>query len=241
MELKFLGRGAGFNILEGNTSAYFIDSGELFLIDCGEDSFGKLLKRDILTSVSAINVIITHTHSDHVGSLGNLILYSYYTLKIPVKIICSNKGDYIKNDIIKLLDIFGCASEMYSITYNEEYDNKYKTFNSFSFEKTYHGDILSCFSVVFLTNDGIVYYSGDSASDFFIKYAIESNSRIDKMYVDVTSDELSSKVHLNINKLHEVVPKDWRNKIYCMHFNNQECLNKAIEFGFNVAEVEKND
>ena len=36
MDLKFLGRGSAFNVLEGNTSCYFIEKDELFLIDCGE-------------------------------------------------------------------------------------------------------------------------------------------------------------------------------------------------------------
>ncbi len=43
MELTFLGRGAAFNPKEGNNSAYFIEKDELFLIDCGERIFDKLI------------------------------------------------------------------------------------------------------------------------------------------------------------------------------------------------------
>ena len=28
-----------------------------------------------------------------------------------------------------------------------------------------------------------------------------------------------------------------RKKVYCMHFNNDECIDMAHEFGFNVVEV----
>ena len=71
MELKFLGRGAAFNPKEGNNSAYFIENNQLFLIDCGENIFERLVENGLLESVESINLMITHTHSDHVGSLGS--------------------------------------------------------------------------------------------------------------------------------------------------------------------------
>ena len=91
MELLFLGRGSAFNISEGNNSAYFIDKNELFLIDCGESIFERIIERNLLDSVSCVNVMITHTHSDHVGSIGSLIMYCYYVLKMGVNIIISQK------------------------------------------------------------------------------------------------------------------------------------------------------
>lgn len=38
-KLKFLGRGSGYNVKEGNTSAYIIKNNSLLLIDCGNDIF----------------------------------------------------------------------------------------------------------------------------------------------------------------------------------------------------------
>jgi len=87
MELKFLGRGAAFNPKEGNTSAYFIENNQLFLIDCGESVFERLIELDLLNNIESINLMITHTHSDHIGSLGSLVMYAYYTLKRPLNII----------------------------------------------------------------------------------------------------------------------------------------------------------
>ena len=82
MVLNFLGRGSAFNINEGNTSAYFYSNGELFLIDCGESVFEKIIRNYLLDNIKAINILITHTHGDHVGSLGSLILYCFYNLDI---------------------------------------------------------------------------------------------------------------------------------------------------------------
>ena len=87
MEINFLGRGSAFNPKEGNNAGYFIQNNELFLIDVGEDVFAKLIEFNILENIKKINVMITHTHSDHIGSLGSLVAYSYYVLNEPVNII----------------------------------------------------------------------------------------------------------------------------------------------------------
>ena len=97
MELNFLGRGSAFNPKEGNTSAYFIENNELFLIDCGEDIFERIIKNNVLKDIEKINALITHTHSDHIGSLGSLIMYSYYIIKKKVNIILPSNAKYIEN------------------------------------------------------------------------------------------------------------------------------------------------
>ena len=94
MELKFLGRGSAFNVKEGNTSAFFYSNGELFLIDCGESVFERVVNNYLLDNIKAINILITHTHGDHVGSLGSLILYCYHNLDIKVNIILPSKHKY---------------------------------------------------------------------------------------------------------------------------------------------------
>lgn len=77
MDLLFLGRGSAFNSKEGCTAAYFIEGRRLFLIDCGGSVFGALQQSGILEQVDNATIFITHTHSDHIGSLGVLIDYFY--------------------------------------------------------------------------------------------------------------------------------------------------------------------
>lgn len=97
MELKFLGRGAGFNPKEGNTSAYFIENNELFLIDCGNSVFERLIKMDILKNVDSINLMITHTHSDHIGSIGILVSYLFCELHKQLNIILPYNAKHLPN------------------------------------------------------------------------------------------------------------------------------------------------
>ena len=231
MDLTFLGRGSAFNTLEVNTSAYFIDRNELFLIDCGESVFRELKERNILNDVSCVNVFITHTHSDHIGSIGSLIMYCYYVLKIGVNIIVSKDSLYT-DDITLLVRIFGCTSDMYRVTYVEDY-NDYDLFNSVKYVRTNHVSQISSYGILFNTDDGIVYYSGDIADLDSVFDLINGDLVIDKIYVDVTSKE-SSGYHVFIGDLDKLIPSNLKSKVYCMHINNNKCIDMAKGYGFNV-------
>lgn len=233
MDLIFLGRGSAFNTSEGNNSAYFIDKNELFLIDCGESIFERIIERNLLYDISCVNVMISHTHSDHVGSIGSLIMYCYYVLKIGVNIIVSRDSLY-NDDIVDLARIFGCTPDMYRIVYVEDYNNKYTLFNSVKYVKTNHVLQISSYGILFNTDNGIVYYSGDTSDLDNIFDLINSGVVIDKIYVDTTSVDAVNNVHVYIGNLYELIPIDLRNKVYCMHVNDKKCIDMAIEFGFNV-------
>ncbi len=46
----------------------------------------------------------------------------------------------------------------------------------------------------------------------------------------------------NANIIYSKVTKyndDIKNKVYCMHLNNESCIEKAKELGFNVVETKK--
>ena len=161
MELKFLGRGSAFNVKEGNTAAYFVDDDQLFLIDCGEDVFAKLKQKSLLGRVRAVNLMITHTHSDHIGSLGSLVTYLYLVLHRPLKIILPDNDEYVKT-IEQILQGFGCTEEMYDLVHDTQYDEKFKSFSGVRYVKTWHCAELMSFGLIFTTKDGLVYYSGDT-------------------------------------------------------------------------------
>lgn len=71
--LKFIGIGSAFNTDLGNTSAYIKKEDRMLLIDCGGTVFHELQKQKLLEGVNQIYMIITHTHPDHVGSVGEVI------------------------------------------------------------------------------------------------------------------------------------------------------------------------
>lgn len=236
MELLFLGRGSAFNSYEGNTSAYFIDKNELFLIDCGESIFERIMEKQLLDNINCINIMITHTHSDHVGSIGSLIMYCYYVINKKVNIIISKNCLY-KKDLIDLIRIFGCTKEMYRVIDETQFDNKYKLFNNIRFIKTEHVSQIPSYGILFDTENGLIYYSGDTKELNNISNIISSTKTIDKIYIDTTSTNITNNVHVYIGDLNNLIPDYLKNKIYCMHVNDEKCMEMAIEYGFNIVKV----
>lgn len=209
MELNFLGKGAAFNPKEGNTSAFFIDNNELFLIDCGESIFKEIIENNILNNIEKINIIVP-----------------------------KGKKEYISN-LLSIINLFGCSKDMYNTKYDIEYSNKYNVFQNISFVTTKHVDNLECFSIVFNTKDGIIFYSGDTKEINPLIKIINSNQKIDKIYIDTTNDNYPNNVHLNIEIIHNNIPFELKNKVYCMHINNYECIKLIEKYGFNIVKIYK--
>ena len=236
MELTFLGRGAGFFPAEGSTASYFLDKGELFLIDSGESVFGALLDKKILDSVSTLNVLITHTHSDHVGSLGSLFLYASAAKNIKTNII-SDENMAFAPQISTLLKIYGLSDRMYQFVNVSEFENRYSQFNKIRYIKTFHCDELKSCAILFETNAGLVFYSGDMKDPAPLIEIIKSGQKIDKLYIDSNNSPNPNPVHLRLKEIYDIVPPELRSEVYCMHFNSKKCMDDALGFGFKVVEI----
>ena len=57
--------------------------------------------------------------------------------------------------------------------------------------------------------------------------------------IDTTTANFPSNVHLYIGILQEVIPEELRSRVYCMHLNNDSCIEQANALGFNVVETQK--
>lgn len=236
MELKFTGRGAMLFPEEGNTSAYFEDDNNFFLIDCGEDVASKLIKMGRLNQDKEYYLLITHTHSDHIGSLGTLQQYLYWCCNKKLNIVVSKNMGYLK-EIKDIIRAFGLVKGTYNIVDIRKLDNKSNMFNNIEYIESSHGDvpIKSC-SIIINNKNGSILYTGDIACvdviDMFIR-----NYKIDKIYVDTSLKK--SPVHLGIEELCNIIPSNIRNKVYCMHINNRELINIIEKEGFNLVKVEE--
>lgn len=76
--LNFLGSDSGFG--NKNNSAYVEEENKLIIIDCGFTVFQQIKENMDLSKYKEIDVIITHLHNDHAGTLSQLILYAYFVL-----------------------------------------------------------------------------------------------------------------------------------------------------------------
>lgn len=229
MLLNFLGRGSAFNVTEGNNSAYVKVNDEFILIDCGESIFEKIVKKNLMDDVKKVNVLITHIHSDHVGSLSSFIYYCYYIKNMVVNVYFPDnifvefmkiQGNIDGVDYrFKLLEI-GKNNEIGSITVKPV--------------PVEHVKNSGCYGYLIYLEGKLIWYSGDCSK---VSHVINEYD-IDEFYQDTCLADYEGNAHTCFRVLCQSIPKDKRHKVYCMHLDDCDKLIKKVkEEGFNVVEL----
>lgn len=164
-KLKPLGFGSAFNSQEyGNNSWYFIEDKEVFMIDCGSTVFNTFRAKG-LDKYKEINIIITHMHTDHVGSLGTLIEWMYYVKGVRVNIVAHNE---LERDIYNYLSISGIEYHMFNLVFIGYGETRAKKKNiEVIFAETEHVPQLRTYSITLIRNKtDMIIYSGDTTEKF---------------------------------------------------------------------------
>ena len=217
--LKFLGRGSGFS--KSNNSAYIEYAGSLILIDCGVTVFNEVRKNLDLSKYNSIYVIITHLHSDHAGSLGQLIMYLGYELS--KKPIIVSECENIQN----FLNIIGIDRNLYRFNPN--------AISGLSFIKTHHTDLLDAYGFVFEYEGKKIVYTGDTSTLIPFRKAIKGAN---ELYVDVSKKGI---VHLQIDdvllKLLQI--QDKGTKVYLMHLDDEEYIAEITQGKLEFANIKE--
>lgn len=235
-ELNFLGIGSAFNTELGNTSAFIKGNNSLFLIDCGGTVFSKLQELKILEGVKKVYIAITHTHPDHVGSLGDLIFYSYYTLKATVIILFPDEK-LIKN----FLNCIGVNEKMYCVNSKDKIDinNEELIIKNVEFLQASHSSSIPAYGLLLNFNSKKIYYSGDTnqINDNIIEQLI--SGEIQRVYQDTCGLDYEGNGHLSLKKLNDKIPVEFREKVYCMHLDKNITSNEINKSGFNICNIFK--
>lgn len=235
--LNFLGIGSAFNTKLGNNSSFIKKNSSLLLIDCGGTTFERIQELNLLEGLKKINIIITHTHSDHIGSLGEVIFYCHYILKIVPNIVFPDK-EYLD----KILAFLGVTKEMYSFSSASKVilqDEELGEIN-INFIEANHSKIMPAYSFVLDLNNQKIYYSGDNKE---IKDEILDDFKeeiIKKIYQDTSALSFKENPHMYIEDICKVIPEELRSKVYCMHLDREVDIDKLKELGFNIAPLVMN-
>ena len=115
-------------------------------------------------------------------------------------------------------------------------DNKFKSFASIRYYETVHSNSLTCYCLVISTDNGYIYYSGDSKETSTVEKLIREEKKIDKMYFDVTLNDSEDSHHLNVNVLTKVIPNNLQDKVYCMHIDSDSLIERIKELGYKLVE-----
>lgn len=248
-ELKFIGSGDAFNIERGNTSAYFIFKKTLVLIDCGETVFSRIIKLKLLKDIDRVIILITHLHSDHVGSLGTFVAYLKFIAVIKPEIYIPN------DDFMNYINNIGIESTWYQgyiVGVNKDFpiihDNNNWIYSKYIY--TNHKPEMNCYGLILgsfvyklegeiLHRISAIYYSGDSyiiPNEILI---LLINNELDRLYQDTCSYKCDNNPHMNIEKLIQSIPDNYKKYIYCMHIDQSFDIDKAKSYGFNVVRNEQ--
>jgi hypothetical protein len=249
--LNFIGTGSALNPALGNNGAFIkSDNGKtLFMIDCGELTYERLIRFGVLEGVEEIHILITHFHSDHVGSLGTLVADMYYVKQPfePRVLIYTPRPT----------DLYGFFNACYV---NPRFYNEIRLDGDWINNLHKIGDIgrlmiipiwvphvhpemhMHCFAYylqfIDSTSSELIYYSGDSRiipervlKDF-------KDGDIDILYQDTSTLDYEDNVHLSLQKLNELIPHDHelRSKVRCMHLDKQHSKVLYEAVGFKIVE-----
>ena len=226
MELKFLGNGSAFNVDAYNTCAYFKRENSLFLLDCGESICNRIIKLGLMNDVENIYVFITHTHSDHIGSLEALIYYNEVFLHKNFQIFYPCRGK-----LKKLLQLTGVdfPFTIYPVP---------KTLDGVTIDCVEQNHIPGSYGYFFYEKGDAFFFSGD-ASEVNPRCVEELKSgKIDRVYHEVTTS--GSPIHTHLDKLKGCFPEELRGKVWLMHFENEEMRLACEKEKFQTVEVVEN-
>lgn len=220
--LHFLGVGGAFAPELGNTSMWFLWNNDFVLIDCGESVFEKLLTIGAFMEARRILVVITHTHCDHVGSLGTLCSYA--------ALVSHQQVEIYHPDLARLrsfLDIVGIDRSFYQLHDQVPSDWGLRIVPY----RVVHASDMQCFGYWF--RELGFYVSGDAADipdavlEAFLKGEIE------RIYQDTTTKVSSAHGYLGL--MEEKIPFEDRKRYYAVHLPNREAVSLLRAKGFSVA------
>jgi ribonuclease BN (tRNA processing enzyme) len=231
--LKFIGIGSAFNTKLGNTSAFIRKQRSVLLIDCGGTVFQRVQEMDLLNDMEQLNIIITHTHPDHVGSLGDIIFYSYYILHRKPVII------FPEQELLKqFLECVGVTTSMYEFKSDFELTPNNWSFTGASLKliRVPHVDTIPAFAFILKLDGKCLYYSGD-ANDIPCEITeMLRKGQLDILYQDTSGLDYDGNVHLSLRKLVDLIPPELRSKVYCMHHDQALDLQQVLSCGFRYVE-----
>lgn len=212
--LKFLGSDSGFE--KKNNSAYIELEDKITIIDCGFTVFHELQKKFAFNKYKEINVIITHLHNDHAGTLSQFILYLYFIYNKKVNVIskCEKMKEY--------LDITGTPENAYTLKRDDE---------NIEFIKTEHVKYLDAYGFKMIVDKKKIVYTGDTNTlEPFRKYLDD----IQEFYVDVSK---FGGAHLKIDDVIEEL-REIKNKgigVYLMHIDERNYIESVTNNEFYYA------
>lgn len=221
-KLKFLGYGNSFSTKTKNTSAYFLYKENFILFDCGENIFDELRHRRPYNTSKKIIILLTHFHSDHVGSLGSFVFFLRNEGFNKNDILIFNPETKNLKNLINLFDISEDCQLLKSLDTifgDKIYVVKQKHYKKYSY------------GYAVLLDDMKFFYSGDTSE--LSSKILNNIDNFEYLYVDTALQDQYG-YHMTIAYLKNMICMQNRKKIVCIHLPDNLTEATIIEAGFNI-------
>lgn len=232
--LRFLGRGSAFS--DAQNCAFFRDHQNLILLDCGMTAFHSLRHTKLLSGLKQITVLVTHTHSDHVGGIPMLIHFAKFVLGITVTVVVPN--DTVREEMLFLIDrMDGCAPDAYTLVTCADFAAEW----FIAAIPTVHAPQLQgkCVGYHLRIDGQDVIYTGDTATLEPFLPLLHTGA-----YLYTEAAQHPSGVHLHITKMLPQLKKFSKEgvHVYLMHLDDEYAMLGYIQHtGIQLAPVYKEE
>ncbi len=236
MTIMFIGSGGAFTPLYGNNSALLQFDKTNLLLDCGYSTPARLGKTGIKVNMID-NIWISHLHADHIGGLEEDAFKNYFqgrTINLfAAQDICRDLEQYLSCTLkYGVKGQLAVADYFNIIKVKQEFEIGRRTFR---LEKTGHIGIMPAYMFFYDT----FIFTGDTK---FIDWTTRDLAGIRFIFHDTQIEKSSNDVHTSLESLF-LLPKEIREKIYCMHYSEdiyQKTLYEKIKNqGMHVVEPYK--
>lgn len=218
--LQFFGRGSAF--ADQHNAAFFREQGDLILLDCPGTAFQKV-KRFDWSNVFNVYVLVTHTHGDHIGGLGTLLQYLFFTQHKRLTVVAPS--ELVREDLqLQLIRIEGCQPEWFSLLTVQQLQKPWLQ----RAVLTEHTDTLrlKCYGYVLTVAGKTVVYTGDTRTlEPFLPYLHPGSF----LYTELAA--IQSGVHLYVQ---DVLPRlkalsEQGVFVFLMHLDCEEEISRQIQ------------
>lgn len=240
--MEFVGLGSAFNTSLGNNAAFLRHN---MLIDCGETTFSILREKNLIDD-KPMYVIITHTHPDHIGSLGSLIFYKYFLTPFQSRIhLLIPKTIY--KDVLEILRLMGVihkedGSGHYTAQALDDDGLSDTTVDTVTIRpiRTKHVEELVSFGYLFGVGGDVIYYSGDASEIPETIVDAFNEELITYIYHDMSAKHYDGNVHFSVEKAKQTFSPHQRKSVYAMHLDDKG-MEEAVKAGFQIPTLKQHD